>query len=110
MADEKKIDEKKVKIKVLRPIRIGDRVVDPTQNGLDPKTNLLKDVIVEVTEEDAKMFCDVQYKGHYAFAGERYSGSDPTPEDVKAKKWPSKFLAMDDPNRPVHDYRRAVRI
>ena len=42
--------------------------------------------VVEVSEEDAKMFCDTKYSGHYGFEGERFNDTT------------------------MHDYRRAVRV
>jgi hypothetical protein len=51
---------KMVKIKTLRDIR------------LDPVGTIVKaGNEVEVTEEQAKEFCDLEIEGNYAFAGER---------------------------------------
>lgn len=59
---------KMVRIKTLLPIR---RQVGPTPLDteiVNPGTTL------EVTEDEAKMFCDKSFKGLPKFSGERYEG------------------------------------
>lgn len=58
---------KMVKIRTLRPIRIGDTVTPEGQE-------------VHVTEDQAKEFCDRAFKGPYSFAGERLE--DPAPRGI----------------------------
>ena len=59
---------KMVKIQALRDIRI-DR---PGPDGKTQHLNVKRGEVVEVTESEAKEFCDKIFKAHYAFSGERY--------------------------------------
>lgn len=49
---------KMVKIRALQAIDLGDKT-------------LSKDQEAEVTEEQAKEFCDKEFEGNYSFSGER---------------------------------------
>jgi hypothetical protein len=94
--------EKMVKILLRRPIMINRKedkhgvvrgdIVEPSHEPVKDKDGKIVDwklnKIVEVSESDAKLFCDTNFDGHYAFGGERY-GKD---------------------GQQKHDYRRAVRV
>lgn len=72
-AEQKPTARKLVKIEVLRPIMIERKVDHRFLQGrvIEPSRDPRKPVVVEVSEEDAKLFCDTQFDGHHSFSGER---------------------------------------
>jgi hypothetical protein len=76
---------KKVKVLTLRPVMINAK---EGNLGAVEGTIVPENTRIEVTEEEAKMLCDQDFKGHYKFSGQRY--------DSEASE--------------MHNYRRAIRI
>lgn len=74
-------EEKKVKIKVLRPIApdsLGGKIYEPSKD-------LKKPTIISVAESEAKMFCDEAFKGYTEDPGE-HSRPRPLPKIVRAER------------------------
>lgn len=64
MVAPSKTETKMVKIKTILPIRL-------TRDG--ESMNVNENQVVEVTEEEAAMFCDKAFVGRFNFSGERYT-------------------------------------
>lgn len=58
------IAKKKVKILTQRPISVDGKIVEPGQT-------------LEVSEDEAKEFCDRSFQSFYPFSGERYEDATP---------------------------------
>lgn len=67
---DQKEKQKLVKIKTLRPICINRK---PDQHGMIQGDLVPEGVEVEVSQEDAALFCDTKFKTLFSFQGERYA-------------------------------------
>lgn len=105
MAEEAKVEAKDSKQKMVKIFTRRAILVErkKTAHGIEGRI-IPPGTEIEVTEEDAKDFCDRQFTGHYAFGGERQFGYDPkNPNSVIDPEGKAEATKM-------HDYRRAVRV